>query len=36
MTGTSEHHEPRPASDSFILAVVAAYAAAFVVPSLER
>lgn len=31
MTETSEHHEPRLASDNLILGVVAAYAAAFVV-----
>jgi hypothetical protein len=31
MTGTSEHRQPRLASDNLILAVVAAYAAAFVV-----
>ena len=31
MTETSEHHEPRLASDKLILGVVAVYAAAFVV-----
>jgi hypothetical protein len=31
MTGTSEHEQPRQASDPLILGVVAAYAAAFVV-----